>query len=301
MNFRTLLLAGVATTALAGYAVAQTAPQPATEPSAVPGATSSAPAAGAATAAQADARANEPRFANYKGADIVDAEKKSIATIADVLIDDDGQAHQLVIAQGGVLGVGSTYRTFEIDSLPALAEGDVQLDLTSESLAALPEYTYPSSSASAAAPAAPGGMAPATTAEAPAATTAPADGRAATEGAASQDIASLWPVSALVGTEIKAAEGAEASTTKVSDFRFSSDGKVEQVILNKGGVMGVGGETQTVPFADLSISGTPDKPVVALASGVAPKTETERAPDVSTPPPAPGGTMAPGGSTAPAQ
>jgi hypothetical protein len=315
MDIRKLLLAGVATTAFAGYAAAQTAaPQ---QPGAQPPAAQSGPATPGATSSQSsanaetDAQANEPRFANYKGADVVDREDNSIATISDVLIDDSGKAKHLVLSEGGVMGVGATYRAFEISSLPALAEGDVKLDLTKESLAALPEYTYPEAEAeTASAPAtAPGGTASGGTAgsTAPststaAAPTAPAggatEGRAATATPMSPEMAALWPVSALVGAEIESGDKqGEGSATTVSDFRFSADGKVEQVVLNKGGVLGVGGEEQTVQFSELSISGTPDEPVIALSGGASgatsePKSETERAP-------ASGGATGTGGSSMP--
>lgn len=285
MELRKLLLAGVAAAAFPAYAFAQ-ASAPASDPAAPPSASAPATPGGTATA-ESDATANEPRFANYKGADIVDAENNSIATVADVLIDDSGQAKALVLSEGGVLGVGATYRSFETETLPALASGDVKLDLTKESLAALPEYTYPKADASASAT----GTSGAKTA------TAPAEGRAATETstAASADVAALWPVSAIVGKSLKATQGEEASTQTVSDLRFTGDGKVEQVELNRGGVLGVGGETQTVPFADLAISGTPDAPVLALTSAgaasapAAPKAETERAPGAPAAPGAAGG------------
>jgi len=296
MELRKLLLAGVAAAAFPAYAFAQ-ASAPASDPAAPPSA--SAPATpGSETTAESDASANEPRFANYKGADIVDAENNSIATIADVLIDDSGQAKALVLSEGGVMGVGATYRSFETQSLPALAGGDVKLDLTKESLAALPEYTYPKADAPASADGKTGDTA--TTATAPSGST---EGRAATSAmtGAAGDVASLWPVSALVGVSLEATQGEEASTQTVSDLRFTADGKVEQVELNRGGVLGVGGETQTVPFADLNISGTPDAPVLALTSAgaasapAAPKEETERAPGAA---PAPGATD--GGAMAPA-
>jgi hypothetical protein len=331
MELRKLLLAGVAAAAFPAYAFAQ-ASAPATDPASPAGA--SAPAqTGAASTAQSDAMANEPRFSNYKDAEVRDAENNSIATIADVLIDDSGQAKHLVLSEGGVLGVGATYRAFEVDTLPALADGDVKLDLTKESLAALPEYTYPEDkSSSSAAGTASDGTAPAGTAEraasTPGASTAPTasapgasttapmasapaastEGRAATDtsaapSAASAELAGLWPVSALVGVSLEATQGQEAATQTVSDLRFSTDGKVEEVELNRGGVLGVGGEVQKVPFGDLSISGTPEEPMLALTSGGAaaapatPKADTERAPGA---PMTPGASDATGGAAAPA-
>jgi hypothetical protein len=343
MELRKLLLAGVAAAAFPAYAFAQ-ASAPATDPASPAGAAAPAQSGaastaqpGAASTAQTDAMANEPRFSNYKDAEVRDAENNSIATIADVLIDDSGQAKHLVLSEGGVLGVGATYRAFEVDTLPALADGDVKLDLTKESLAALPEYTYPeeksSTSAAGTAPegsaagtapagtaartnstpgastaptaSAPAGSATAPMASAPAAST---EGRAATDAsaapsAASAEMAGLWPVSALVGVSLEATQGQEAATQTVSDLRFSTDGKVEEVELNRGGVLGVGGETQTVPFTDLSISGTPEEPMLALTSSGAaaapatPKSDTERAPGA---PMTPGASDATGGAAAPA-
>lgn len=339
MKLKTLLLAGAATSLLAGSAFAQAANDaPATEQRPGMEQRMDTPSTGtntdaAATRMDADTTAamgTGMTFEDLNGADVVDAENSTLATISDVLIGEDGQSHYLVLSAGGMLGVGATLYTYEIDSFPTVNEdGDVQLSgLTKEAIEALPEYEYPSddgSQAQAQAPAQPAGT-PASDAAnrdmaaAPATTTE--EGRAATDmNMETPAAASLWPVSLLVDAEIHDSASAPADAASapaspsasapaqdsndnqvnasVEDIRFDADGKVAAFILNEGGLFGLGAEEREIPFERVTISGTQSEPRL-MVSGLATEMNTapSAAPDSSNTAPAtaPDASRAPGGA-----
>jgi hypothetical protein len=137
---RQVLLSGVAVAAMSTIAVAQTSPSMRLAPGlSSPGATAAPAQAGAQ---QADK--NAPLFSNYKGADVLGSDGKSVASISDVIIDNQGDVHQLALAFGGVLGIGATLKADNVSSLPPLQDGKVKLDLTTASLKALPTWEEPS-------------------------------------------------------------------------------------------------------------------------------------------------------------
>jgi hypothetical protein len=244
-----LLLSGAALTVFVGVAAAQTAPAPA-DP-ATP------PAASAPTAPATDAMAVDPAvkadpnlFSNIKGADVVGQNDESVGSVADILVDSSGQLKSLVISHGGIVGIGKTYRQYEVSALPELADGKVRIgELNTAALEGVPEYDYPEAetgrAATDAAPADPS-AAPATAPE----VAAPAG-------------AELWPVSYIVGASVGAAE----DKASISDLRFEGD-KVGAVLIDKGS-LGLGNKVQEVAFADLDITGTPAEPKIALKSGAA--------------------------------
>ncbi len=254
MNIRTLLLAGVATSVMAGYGMAQTAapdapaaPQPDAQmqqqapASGTDAAPSAAPAGDAMTGADAADRAmsGETAFNDLKDANINNAEDESVATIADVLISPEGQAENLVLAQGGVLGVGTTYKLFPIEQMPTVTDDVASITMTEEEVEALAEYTYPAGEddpATAEAPdaddaadtpmaanppataPAPGASAPAADAPSTGATTAESP---ATAPAQSTDMAETAPGTAPAPeatTEGRAATDATMAATPVADL-----------------------------------------------------------------------------------
>jgi hypothetical protein len=242
-----LLLSGVALAALTGIASAQMAPAPA-EPAA-PAAveTPAAPSTDSAAAVDPAAKADPNLFSNIKGADVIGENDQSIGSIADVLVDSSGQLKSLVISHGGIVGIGKTYRQYEVSALPTLADGKASIaELNTAALEGIPEYTYPEAETGRAA-----------TDAAPADPAAPAPDVAASSGA------DLWPVSYIVGATVGAAE----DKASVSDVRLEGD-KVGAVLIDKGS-LGLGNKVQEVAFSDLDISGSPAEPKIALKSGAA--------------------------------
>jgi hypothetical protein len=291
-----LLLSGAALSAMATFAIAQTAapaPSDTTAPS-----TMAAPADPAA--ARATAQAEDPNlYSNIQGADLVDAGDTSLGRVADILVDSSGQLQQVILGHGGLVGIGETLRAYDATELPKVVEGKVKLpDMTADSLKALPEYAYPEAEPAAAtgtaapgsaatdaatAPAgtvAPGGNLPSSTntgntmaansepAPAPAGTATTPTGTASAPSASNTGSAStntapisgstLWPASYLVGANITNAQDSAA----INDLRFEGN-RVAAVLVDKGS-LGLGTDQTEVKFSDLHIAGTPKAPEIAL-------------------------------------
>jgi hypothetical protein len=260
-----LLLSGAALTVFVGVAAAQTSPTPA-EPAAPPAAQAPAAPGDSGMAAEPAQKADPNLFSNIKGADVVGQNDESVGSVADILVDDSGQLKSLVISHGGIVGIGKSYRQYEISELPALEDGKVRIgELNTAALEGIPEYTYPEAETGRAATE---GAAPADS-NAPA--SAPAKSAAAPAGPA------LWPVSYLVGAQV----GNEEDKASISDIRFEGN-EAKSALIDKG-ALGLGNKVQEVAFADLEISGTPAEPKVMLKSGSSAGSASE--PSASSPAP----------------
>lgn len=269
-----LLLSGAALTAFVSFAAAQSAPTPA-EPAAPPAAEAPAAPGGSAAAVDPAQKADPNLFSNIKGAEVIGQNDESVGTVADILLDSSGQMESLVISHGGIVGIGKTYRQYEVSALPELMDGKVKIgELNTAALEGVPEYTYPEAETGRAA----------TDAAAPAGADPNAAPAAAPEKSASAPAGSeLWPVSYLVGAQV----GAEEDKASISDIRFEGD-KAAAALIDKGS-LGLGNKVQEVAFADLEISGTPAEPKVALKSGAsagAPASEPAASAPMSSPAPA---------------
>jgi PRC-barrel domain len=79
------------------------------------------------------------------GADVRDAEDKSIAEVSDLVLTAEGQVTDVVLDVGGFLGIGAKSVAIPMDRLTvAQAEGGpvrIWVDMTKEELEALPEHT----------------------------------------------------------------------------------------------------------------------------------------------------------------
>ncbi|MGQ4274269.1 PRC-barrel domain-containing protein [Terrihabitans sp. B22-R8] len=288
-----LLLSGAALSVTATLALAQTtapaqndpstnpAPPHATSPS-VTGAPAAMDAPANATvpadASAAQAQADDPNlYSNVQGADLVDSQDKSLGRIADILLDNTGQLRQVIIGHGGLLGVGETLRAYDASELPQVADGKVRLgEMTTASLEALPEFTYPKAetgraATDATAPAgtnppagtvAPGGNVPGSTNDMAANTTeTPPAGGMAPPSAAIVPSDALWPASELVGATITNAQDSAA----INDLRFEGN-KVAAALVDKG-ALGLGTDVSEVRFENLNIAGTPSDPEITLKAG----------------------------------
>ena len=191
-----------------------------------------------ATAVDPAQKADPNLFSNIKGADVIGKNDESIGSIADILIDESGSLRGVVIAHGGLLGLGQTYRQYDMPSLPQVTDGKVTLDdLDMAALEGMPEYTYPEAQTGRAA-----------TSEAPAegvgSTGAAPDQSAAAPAANGMSSSSaesgLWPVSQLVGASI----GAEEDKASISDLRFEGD-KAAAALIDKGS-LGLGNKVEEV-------------------------------------------------------
>jgi hypothetical protein len=246
------LLSGAALTAFVGFAAAQSAPAPA-DPATPPAAEAPASPAAPGMAVDPSVKADPNLFSNIKGADVIGENDESVGSVADLLLGSDGTLKSLVIAHGGIVGIGKTYRQYEVSALPELADGKVKIGaLNTAALEGIPEYAYPEAET---------GRASTTDAAAPADSSAPAAPAPAESAAASG--ADLWPASYIVGANVGAAE----DKASISDIRFEGD-RAAGVLIDKGS-LGLGNKVQEVAFSDLEISGSPAEPQIALKSGAA--------------------------------
>jgi hypothetical protein len=217
-------------------------------------------------AAEPAAKADPNLFSNIKGADVVGQNDEPVGSVADILVDDSGQLKSLVISHGGIVGIGKSYRQYEISELPALEDGKVRIgELNTAALEGIPEYTYPEAETGRAA----------TEGAAPADSNAPAS--APEKSAAAPAGPALWPVSYLVGAQV----GNEEDKASISDIRFEGN-EAKSALIDKG-ALGLGNKVQEVAFADLEISGTPAEPKVMLKSGSSAGSASE--PSASSPAP----------------
>jgi len=292
------LLSGTALVALTTLAMAQAATPSGPAPS------SPSMSAPATTGVDQPQSKDAPLFTNYKGADVLGSDGKSIGALTDVVVDGQGQIERLVISHGGVIGIGATLNAYAAQSLPPLNDGKIKLGLTTASLEALPAFAYPSgkgtapaegrASTSTSAPM--GGPSPSATAPG-AAATPPAAGQNAMNRAASgaADSAAgntasnpamsgmMWPVSYIVGADIQKGDKSVA----ISDARFA-DGKLSAVVVKDGTDLGLGKGQQQIAFNELSIAGTPKSPKITLTGGAgnmatSPSTGTTSAPSAAPP------------------
>jgi sporulation protein YlmC with PRC-barrel domain len=259
----------LATTAIAtlvstgAFAQATTEPAPATPPAATeaaPATTDAAPAGGAVTEAQTT---GEGQLAsNLIGENVYNGtgdDAETIGDVNDLVLSPEGQIEAIVIGVGGFLGIGEKDVAVDYSTIDwAERDGDrwIVISATAEQLKELPAFdrapyqpVAPVASNDAAAPA-PSAAAPATdsTAAAPAApadNTAEAPAATDTTETAAIDRSTLKEVNAMelrtedfVGTTVYGAD--DANVGEIGDVVLGQDGKVDAVIIDVGGFLGVG-------------------------------------------------------------
>jgi sporulation protein YlmC with PRC-barrel domain len=105
---KTTISALLLSTALALPAAAQTAAPPASTPPASSAPSATAPATGGASFV-ASATTGDWRASKLSGVSIYGPDDKSIGKVDDVVLDKTGQSKLIVIAVGGVLGMGAKH------------------------------------------------------------------------------------------------------------------------------------------------------------------------------------------------
>lgn len=129
-----ILLPVVAAVLAGGPVLAQTTP---TTPSATDQPAVETPT-GDIIAAQ---EANQILADSLIGKDVVNSSGESIGEVSDILLEQDGQVVGVVIASGGVLGVGGNKIGVPWQKISYTAESDeVMLDMTKEQLAQAPKF-----------------------------------------------------------------------------------------------------------------------------------------------------------------
>jgi sporulation protein YlmC with PRC-barrel domain len=203
---------------------------------------------------------------------------ENIGNVNDIVVANDGQAQSLIIGVGGFLGLGQKSVAFDYDKAQwATKDNDRWLVVqgSKEELTALPAFDRkaydpaPAAANGAPAPAASNDVtAPAPMAAAPADTTtaapstdtaqeAPAaDATADATQTAAIDKSTLteMPVGditseELVGTTVYGAD--DANVGEIGDVALSADGKVDAVIVDVGGFLGMGEKNIAVGMDNL--------------------------------------------------
>lgn len=106
---KTTLSAMLLSTALALPAMAQTSAPPTSTPPAATAPAATAPAASAGGSFVASATTGDWRASKLAGVSIYGPDDKSIGKVDDVVLDKTGQSKLVVIAVGGVLGMGAKH------------------------------------------------------------------------------------------------------------------------------------------------------------------------------------------------
>jgi sporulation protein YlmC with PRC-barrel domain len=278
------------------FAQATTEPAPATPPAATeaaPAATDAAPSGGAVTEAQTT---GEGQLAsNLIGENVYNGtgdDAETIGDVNDLVLSPEGQIEAIVIGVGGFLGIGEKDVAVDYSTIDwAERDGDrwIVISATAEQLKELPAFdrapyqpVAPVASNDAAAPApsaatppatdgtaaAPAPAAPATdsTAAAPAApadNTAEAPAATDTTETAAIDRSTLKEVNAMelrtedfVGTTVYGAD--DANVGEIGDVVLGQDGKVDAVIIDVGGFLGVGEKEVAVGMDNLAFMADED-------------------------------------------
>lgn len=206
-----------------------------------------------------------------------DAQK--IGDVNDIVVAKDGQAKSLVIGVGGFLGMGEKSVAFDYGKTQWATKGNERwlvVEGTKEQLQALPAFdrkAYDPGPAPAAASndvtaPAPTAEAPADTATAPADTTAPAPATDTAANAPASDTSTDTTQTAaidkstltempigdirsedLVGTTVYGAD--DVKVGEIGDIALSADKKVDAVIVDVGGFLGIGEKEVAVGMDNL--------------------------------------------------
>jgi sporulation protein YlmC with PRC-barrel domain len=279
----------LATTAIAtllstaAYAQETTAPAPAP----------AAPATEAAPAEAPIARADGHLATNLIGENVYNGtgdDAETIGDVNDLVLSPEGQIEAIVIGVGGFLGIGEKDVAVDYSTIEwAERDGDrwIVISATAEQLKELPAFdrapyqpvapvasndaaapapsaaTPPATDGTAAAPAAPATDSTAAAPAAPADNTAEAPAATDTTETAAIDRSTLKEVNAMelrsedfVGTTVYGAD--DANVGEIGDVVLGQDGKVDAVIIDVGGFLGVGEKEVAVGMDNLAFMADED-------------------------------------------
>jgi sporulation protein YlmC with PRC-barrel domain len=162
------------------------------------------------------------------GQPVIDTSGKKIATVKDIILDNEGEAELVVLADGGFMGIGSKLAAFDYDLVSQRNEdGDVIMPISQETLDKVAPFSYEAKDA-----------------EKDAKTRViPADGISVAELLDGQ----------ILNTEKKA-------VAEVDNISFSN-GEASQIIIGFDKTLGLGGEKAAVGFDNVDVVREKDKKV----------------------------------------
>jgi sporulation protein YlmC with PRC-barrel domain len=168
-----------------------------------------------------------------------------VGKIKDLVISDPDTVSAAILGVGGFLGVNEKNVAVDYAALQWSAGTDGKpravLNTTKDELLAAPDFVFPESAAATAAPAASSTMAPAGNANATVSTV---------------DVTALKPVdiatlksSDLKGTDVIDPQGQKIAS--INDFVLTPDGKVDAVVVDFGGFLGIGTKQVALAYEGL--------------------------------------------------
>jgi hypothetical protein len=186
---------------------------------------------------------------------------ETIGEVNDLIVGNDGEIDAALIGVGGFLGVGEKNVAVSFDDLKMSLDKDgdrvVVLETSREELEAAPAFEIERTDKTAAAPAAPAGdnmaAAPAPAGNATTSdTTAPVASDQVT--APSRDTLKSIDVGTIssdkvIGTTLYSADNQNVGD--VAEVIMTNDGKIDAVIVDVGGFLGIGAKQVALNFSDL--------------------------------------------------
>jgi sporulation protein YlmC with PRC-barrel domain len=204
------------------------------------------------------------------GLNVQNTNGDTVATISDIVLDRTGAAKEIILSEGGVLGVGSRMVAVPVSAVKPVMKDNAFSHATLEQASLLPlanqkEFRY-EAAASVTAP---------ITGD-PSMTTPPST---TTTPSTTYDTLAMDEFSAdrLIDSEIRNSQGQTLAT--IEDLLFASDNKAADAVLSVGGFLGVGDKHVALDFQDLQLGqGGPNMSQIVLQI---PKEQLEAAPNVS--------------------
>jgi len=169
---------------------------------------------------------------------------ENIGEVNDIVLSKDGAAESLVIGVGGFLGIGEKNIAYDFNKAQ-WAEKDgkrwLVINATKDELKALPEFDTKAYDAT---------VSTASTKPTPPAATAPMDSTAAIDKTTLTEMPiDKIRAEELIGTNVYGAD--DANVGKIGDVVLTGDKKIDAVIIDVGGFLGVGAKEVAVGFEKL--------------------------------------------------
>ncbi|MEO9231280.1 MAG: PRC-barrel domain-containing protein [Devosia sp.] len=202
------------------------------------------------TIASTDALAS--RVINSKVYSGAAADAAEIGYVKDIVLGASGQISAVVLGIGGFLGAGEKNVAVAYSQIQWTLESDGSLrgtlNSTKDALAAAPDFNFPDYTAIAQASSASSALMSSSSSMLVSSSSAPQAGDVDVTSLKPLDVASL-KVDDLKGTDVISPTGQKLGS--VDDFVLSADGKVDAVIVEFGGFLGLGTKHVAVAYQGL--------------------------------------------------
>lgn len=180
-----------------------------------------------------------------------------VGNINDLVLSREGEVEAVLVDVGGFLGIGARTVAVNMDSIRIIPDGENASDYflvftaTREALENAPEYERPERMSNMdAATNATGAAATGAATGAAAGTAARTGWMTPTEGYERIEPAGMT-AEQLKGVNVYDANNDDVGS--VSDFVMSADGRIEQVIVDVGGFLGIGAKPVALPFNEMDV------------------------------------------------